>query len=100
MDRLAEKLSEVKSKGVKVTVRTDAMSTIPKSMRPLTVQSVDVTNPVALIDRKIVWYGLPSAGKAFFSKAIKGEGTSKPILRCESERLCRTLYGLLKITAE
>ena len=101
LERLVEKLNEVKQRGVNVIIRTDKIQSLPRSMWPLAHEEEDITNPIVMIDRNTVWYGMPSAGISFFSRGSKIlEDVCKPIIRFESPRLCRILYNFLKIYSE
>ena len=78
-------------------IRTDKILSLPRSLWPYAEENSDISNPIVFIDRSIVWYGLPAAGLSFYARGTKILDAYKPIIRVESLRLCRTLYGFLKI---
>ncbi|MDR1700282.1 MAG: hypothetical protein LBR68_03740 [Lachnoclostridium sp.] len=56
---LGETIDEVKKKGIKVYIRAEKKNDLPDPIKRLAIQNSFVVNPVVLIDRQIVWFGMP-----------------------------------------
>lgn len=98
LQKLSETLQNVKKRGVKVFIRTDNKVAIPKEIKPLVIENKFITNPIALIDRSIVWYGMPSSDASFISGGQTIPTLFKPILRFKGKHFARSLYGFLEMS--
>jgi Superfamily I DNA and RNA helicases and helicase subunits len=97
LTQLAQAISEAKSRGVKVFIRTDDKSVIPKEIRSYTIENKYISNPVAVIDRKIVWYGMPSSNADFISEGCKIPTKFRPVFRFAGKYFAQAVYGFLEM---
>ena len=63
--QLVTALQTVKGKGVKVYLRAENKQGLPSVLKALAIENPFVANPVVLIDKKIVWFGMPSSDAKF-----------------------------------
>ena len=90
-------LKEKINKGVKITIRVEEPNLISKELKPYTVSNSFVTNPVTIIDKKVVWYGKPDSRAVF---KVEGRGVSckvRPVIRMEGKHAANALFGLLEM---
>ena len=88
---------DARKRGVKVFVRTDDKLIIPKELRPLVIENKFISNPIALIDRGLVWYGMPYSDAKFISEGRFIPTLYRPILRFQGKHFARSLYGFLEM---
>lgn len=94
---LADLLSKAQQRGVKLAVRARDKKEIRSKIAPFIVEAGFITDPITIIDKKIVWYGMPPA-KADFALNERNQDTiSRPIFRIEGKRFARSLIGLMEI---
>lgn len=87
----------LRSKGVKVSVRSDDISKIRVKLRPYVVENKYITNPITVIDKSITWYGVPVSDDEFISEGQVISTEYTPIFRFEGKRFARTLFSLLEM---
>ena len=97
LKKLSETLQNAKKRGVKVFVRTDNKNAIPKEIKPLVIENKFITNPIALIDRNVVWYGMPISDASFISEGRTIPTRFRPILRFRGKHFAQSLYGFLEM---
>lgn len=90
-------INEVKKRGVKVFIRTDDKQLLPESIRAIVIQNSYISDPIALIDKAIVWYGMPSSNATFISEGYKIPTRVRPIVRIEGKYFNQALYGFLGV---
>ena len=95
--KLSTVLMDARKRGVKVFVRTDDKLIIPKELRPLVIENKFISNPIALIDRGLVWYGMPYSDAKFISEGRFIPTLYRPILRFQGKHFARSLYGFLEM---
>lgn len=95
LKRLSLKLYAAKSKGKKVYVRVENKQNIPASLLPYVSENPFVVNPVTIIDKHIIWFGLPNSDAVFKSEGIDIPTLYRPIIRFEGKYTATSLYGFL-----
>ena len=70
-DAIVSALHEAKARGCDITVRAENKRSLPERLRNFAIENKFVWNPVAIIDKHIIWYGEP------VSKAQFKVGTSE-----------------------
>ena len=97
-DALASDLKGLIQGGIKVTVRTDQLSKLPGALRAFAIINPYITDPVTIIDRSLVWYGMPGSTASFVTEQQVIATDCKPIFRLEGKNFARVLYGFLEMS--
>ena len=95
--QLAKCLSDAKKRGVKVFLRTDNKKKIPSEIRAYVIENKFVSNPIALIDKKVVWYGMLPSRAEFMSEGRTIPTLYRPIFRFVGKHFAQSLYGFLEM---
>ncbi len=98
--KLFKIIDELKKKHIKVMVRVENKEDIPIKYQKYIVQNPNVMNPIVIVDKKIIWYGMPSSF-ANFSVKDKTEiipTTCYPYIRFVGSYTANSLYGLLNMS--
>lgn len=79
-------------------LRAENKQLLPYSLKPLAIENTFIVNPVVLIDKKIVWFGMPASDANF--RADGGTIITKyhPIIRFEGANTAKSLYRFLKMS--
>lgn len=96
--QLATALQTAKRKGVKVYLRAENKKNIPYSLKVYSIENPFVANPVVLIDKKIVWFGMPSSDAKFKSEGIILQTRYRPVIRFEGTHTAASLYGFMEMS--
>lgn len=100
-DSLARSLSialqKAKSKGLKVYLRVEDKTNTPSSLKPFAIENAFIVNPIVLIDKKIVWFGIPNSNTNFKSEGKTIQTKYRPIIRFEGKHTAMTLYGFMEM---
>ena len=97
LKELVSALNSLKGKGRKVTVRAESKAALPPELRSLAIENSYVANPVTMIDKRIVWYGMPHSGACFVSEGKTIPTRFRPIIRFEGKHFAQALYGFLEM---
>ncbi|MBQ5970306.1 MAG: topoisomerase DNA-binding C4 zinc finger domain-containing protein [Clostridia bacterium] len=95
--RLAEEITNLKRRGIKVYIRADSIDQIPNEIKPLVIENPYITNPVSIIDKKVTWYGMPVSNNHFVSEGSIIPTQYRPILRFSGKHLAQSLYAFLEM---
>ena len=95
--KLARLISVLKSHGVKVVIRTNNKNGIPTGIRDLVIENQYITNPVAIIDNEIVWYGMPASKSDFIVDDKRIPTQYRLITRFKGKHFAQSLYGLMEM---
>ena len=95
--KLAEALKKAKQTGAKVTIRTDNRQKLPPVLHEYVITNPFMTDPVTLIDKRIVWYGMPPSDAAFISEGRTIPTRHKPVLRFAGRFFAQALFGFLEM---
>ena len=96
--QLAITLQTAKGKGIKVYLRAENKQGIPSVLRPLAIENPFVANPVVLIDKKVVWFGLPSSDAKFKSEGGILQTRYRPVIRFEGSYTASSLYDFMEMS--
>lgn len=96
--QLVDTLQEAKSRGIKVYIRAEKKQSVPSPLKPLTIEDPFVANPITTIDKKIVWFGMPSSDANFKSEGQIIKTKQRPIIRFVGKYTAATLYGFMKMS--
>lgn len=94
---LARILNLLKQKGKKVIVRAEAKACLPLELRALAIENKYFANPITLIDKRIVWFGMPHSGADFIAEGVTIPTRFRPIIRFEGRHFAQSLYGFLEM---
>lgn len=97
LQELARILNALRQTGRKVTVRAETKAALPKDLRSMAVENRYIANPVAMIDKRIVWFGLPHSDANFVSEGKAVPTRWRPVLRFEGRHFAQALYGFLEM---
>ena len=91
-------LDAAKKRNISVFLRTENKQLLPYSLKPLAIENTFIVNPIVLIDKKIVWFGMPASDANF--RADGGTIITKyhPIIRFEGANTAKSLYRFLKMS--
>ena len=81
-----------------VVVRTNFIDNLPVELKPFASENRFIANPITLIDRHIVWYGMPHSGAIFISEGQTIPTRYRPIIRFEGKHFSQALYGFLEMS--
>ena len=96
--QLVTALQTAKAKGVKVFVRAENKQGLPAIMKTLAIENPFVANPVAIIDKKIVWFGMPCSDAKFKSEGNILQTLHRPIIRFVGRHAAASLYGFMEMS--
>ncbi len=94
---LAGVISELKTRGIRIIIRTDDKQKIPEIIRDYVIVNTYITDPIALIDRATVWYGMPFSRAEFITEGYSIPTKFRPILRFRGKHFAQALYGFLNM---
>lgn len=98
LEQLAAVLQRAKEKGVKVYLRAENKRTLPSPLRPFAIGNPFVVNPVVLIDKRIVWFGMPGSDAQFNTEAGMIPTKYRPVIRFEGPYTATCLYGFVEMS--
>ena len=96
--QLAIALQAAQGKGIKVYLRAENKQGLPSVLKPLAIENPFVANPVVLIDKKIVWFGMPSSDAKFKSEGSLLQTQYRPVIRFEGVHTAASLYGFMDMS--
>ena len=96
--QIAEALRAAKTRGIKVVVRAESKQGLPSCLRSLAVENQFLANPVVLIDKKVIWLGMPGSEANFKSEGAILSTTYRPIIRFFGHHTATSLYGFLEMS--
>lgn len=96
--QLATALQTAKGKGIKVYLRAENKQGIPPVLRSLAIENPFVANPVVLIDKKVVWFGMPSSDAKFKSEGSILQTRYRQVIRFEGLHTAASLYGFMEMS--
>lgn len=95
---LATALQTAKAKGIKVYLRTENKNTIPDVLKTYAIENPFVANPVVLIDKAVIWFGMPNSDAKFKSEGSILSTRYRPIIRFEGIHTAASLYGFMEMS--
>ncbi|MBQ6325201.1 MAG: topoisomerase DNA-binding C4 zinc finger domain-containing protein [Clostridia bacterium] len=97
LSSFSQRLREMKRNGISVTVRAESKLDLPPELRDLAIENPFVTNPIAMIDRQITWFGKPHSRACFVAEGSTIPTRFRPILRFEGKHFAQAVYGFLEM---
>lgn len=91
--KLVKALKEAKQRGIKVCIRAENRKSLPRELMSLAIENTFVSNPLAIIDKKIVWYGISSTQAGFKEERVK----YRPIIRFKGANTASAIYGFMEM---
>ncbi len=90
-------LTDAKARGCDISLRAENKRNLPERLRPLVIENKYAWNPVAIIDRRIIWYGEPVSQAQFKVGTTDQPTFYRPVFRWEGAYTANVLYGLLEM---
>lgn len=90
-------LSDHKRQGKKVVLRVENKAALPMKLRSIAVENRYLANPIVMIDKRIVWFGMPHSKAEFVSEGTTIPTRCRPIIRFEGRHFAQALYGFLEM---
>lgn len=95
LEKISRVLEEKKKRGVKVYVRVEDKRMVPSCIRRISIENTFVANPIVIIDKKTVWFGVPKSGAQFKAEGSVLPTKYRPIIRFVGKATASSLYGFL-----
>ena len=96
--QLATALHTAKENGIKVYIRAENKQGIPSALKALAIENSFVANPVILIDKRVVWFGMPASNANFKSEGSILRTEYRPVIRFEGTHTATALYGFMEMS--
>ena len=96
--RVAQALAEAQSRGVKVFVRAESKKNLHPTLKYFAVENHYLTDPIALIDKTVTWFGMPESAACFKIEGRTSAINNRPCIRFWGTHTAKILYGLLEMS--
>lgn len=96
--RIAQALAEAQSRGVKVFVRAESKKNLHPTLKYFAVENHYLTDPIALIDKTVTWFGMPESAACFKIEGRTSAINNRPCIRFWGTHTAMILYGLLEMS--
>lgn len=96
--RIAQALAEAQSRGVKVFVRAESKKNLHPTLKYFAVENHYLTDPIALIDKTVTWFGMPESAACFKIEGRTSAINDRPCIRFWGTHTAKILYGLLEMS--
>lgn len=96
--RIAQALAEAQSRGVKVFVRAESKKNLHPKLKYFAVENHYLTDPIALIDKTVTWFGMPESAACFKIEGRTSAINNRPCIRFWGTHTAKILYGLLEMS--
>lgn len=93
-------IEEVDKQGIRVSIRRSDDVTLPSFMKKYSYIHGYVTNPLTIIDQKVIWYGEPLSAADFISEGAGIMTKYFPCLRFEGKHTARMLKAIFEISLQ
>lgn len=97
INKLEGELQKLQEKGKKVIIRAENKKTLPDSMKKIAIESNLAINPIVIIDKKIVWFGMPLSRADFIIGGKRVKSDYRPIIQFKGQYTARALYGFAEM---
>ena len=97
LQELAKILNGLRQKGRKVTVRAESKAILPAELRSMAIENRYFANPITMIDKRIIWFGLPHSGANFVAEKTTVPTRFRLVIRFEGRHFAQALYGFLEM---
>ena len=96
--RIAQALAEAQSRGVKVFVRAESKKNLHPTLKYFAVENHYLTDPIALIDKTVTWFGMPESAACFKIEGRTSAINNRPCILFWGTHTAKILYGLLEMS--
>lgn len=96
--RIAQALAEAQNRGVKVFVRAEMKKNLHPTLKYFAIENHYLTDPVALIDKTVTWFGMPESAACFKIEGRTSTINNRPCIRFWGTHTAKVLYGLLEMS--
>jgi hypothetical protein len=97
VDELVRTLALKKDEGVSISIRTPEDIVLPMGLQEYRTCFEYVTNPITIIDKKIVWFGHPLYAADFISEGDIIDTEFFPCVRFEGVHTAKSLQAFLEL---
>lgn len=94
---LGDEVSRAKENGIKVVIRTESKNNNLHELKRYSIEYNNALDPIVIIDKKIVWYGIPYSDAKFISEDKYIDTKLYPIFRFNGSIFARTIYSMLEM---
>lgn len=84
------------TRNIKIQIRVGTDSVLPQNLKQYKAYGYGVINPITVIDKKIVWYGLPAGGAGFKVRSGEVDTKYKPIVKWIGKNTANAIIVFLK----
>lgn len=95
--RFSDTIHKAQKQGVRVIIRSDNLNALSGKVRNYAIENKFITDPIAIIDKQIIWYGMPVSNADFTAEGKTIPTQFKPILRFQGKYAAQSLYGFLEM---
>lgn len=95
---ISEVLKMAMENGIDVLVRTEDKGHLPVPLKNIAVENPFVANPIAIIDKKKVWFGMPESAANFMSEGMIIKTEYRPVIRFIGSHTATSLYGFMEMS--
>ncbi|WP_298761149.1 AAA domain-containing protein [uncultured Megasphaera sp.] len=96
--QIVSAIQECQKRGIKIYIRAENKNNLPLVIKHLSINYPQAINPIAIIDKQIIWFGEPMSNAHFKSNNQIIPTRYRPIIRFEGHYTATLLYGLLKMS--
>lgn len=96
--QLATALRTAKGKGITLFLRAENKQSLPSALKSLAIENPFLANPLALIDKRVVWFGMPASDAKFRSEGSILQTSYRPVIRFEGKYTATSLYGFMEMS--
>lgn len=97
IDLILSAITAAKTRGVSVYIRVESKINLQRNLRTIAIENAYISNPIVLIDKKIVWYGVPLSDAKFRSEGRILPTRIYPIIRIVGTHIAKSLYSYLEM---
>ena len=98
VNALIQTLTDLVKKGIKVHIRSNDRSVLPQKLQELTNETkIPVYNPIAIIDRQIVWFGMPNSLDHFQTVNGTLKTRYRPAARIIGKQTASALFNFFEL---
>ena len=90
-------IEKCRKRGVKVQIRTNDKSLLPARLQTFTAQKKLVHNSISIIDKTIIWFGMPPSNACFQTAGGQIPTHYRPIIRFKGSYTATALIGFLEL---
>ena len=94
---LSRIISAMKQNGKRIIIRAESKASLPAELKSMAIENRFVANPITMIDKHIVWFGMPHSAADFVSDGKTIPTRTRPVIRFEGSHFAQALYGFLEM---